>query len=324
MKIKIPFICCVCCFVLQANAQTEFAPIGAEWYYTYEMGYNSKNYFNHVISEKDTVVDGNSCRILRQYYEDTNIVNKKYIIKQEQGKVYYYYQNQFHLWFDFDAKVNDTIEFAVIYRKYDSDSTSLTIDTTYTDTIISTRYRVASITTNAQNLKMFRTEIIDEDKSVIDHMHFYIEKIGLYSLTGSPLHRELIPIYDNLPHLAAEFLRWIRCYSDADISFVSDEWVAMSLPCNHPITSPSLAVDIPKDENIKIYPNPIHNKLKIENGELQIKQVELYSIIGNLLRSIHAQSEEIEIDVQNLQNGIYFVKITKKDNSIKTFKIVKL
>jgi len=315
---KIFLICIIYCLFLQANAQTEFAPLGAEWYYTYDIGYNSKNHFNHVISEKDTIVDGYNCRVLRQYYEDSSFVSKEYIFKQEQGKIYYYYQNQFNLLFDFDAKVNDTIKFAAIYRIYNQDSMSVSYDTTYTDTIISARYRVESITINAQNLKTFRTEILNEDKTIIDHIYLYVEKIGLYYLTGSPLQRELIPMYDNLPHPAAEYFRWIRCYSDDNTSFVSDEWVAMSLPCNYPIIS--LAVDMPKEKDINIYPNPTNGQLTINNEQLTIKNVEIYDIVGQVVftSAVSAMSPEMTIDINHLASGMYFLKVNEK-----TFKVIK-
>ncbi|MDR2475632.1 MAG: hypothetical protein LBD45_07215, partial [Bacteroidales bacterium] len=87
-----------------------FAPVGAEWHYSYAFGCCPENHFNHIISEKDTIVEGNSCRVLRQYYDNLTVASETYIVKQEQGKVYYYYQDQFNLLFDFDAEVNDIIE----------------------------------------------------------------------------------------------------------------------------------------------------------------------------------------------------------------------
>jgi hypothetical protein len=90
MKTKIFFACLVFCFTWQANAQIEFAPKGAEWYYTYTSGCCLENHFNHFISEKDTTFEGNDCRVLRQYYDHSTVASEKYIIKQEQGKVYYY------------------------------------------------------------------------------------------------------------------------------------------------------------------------------------------------------------------------------------------
>ena len=70
------------------RAQTEFAPIGAEWYYNYVCGLDPRSHFNHVVSESDTIIEGYNCRVLRQYYDTSNIANKTYILKQEQRKIY--------------------------------------------------------------------------------------------------------------------------------------------------------------------------------------------------------------------------------------------
>jgi len=157
MKTRIFFACFVFCFAWQANAQIEFAPMGAEWYYTYTFGCCPENHFNHIISEKDTIIEGSNCRVLRQYYNNSNTASEKFIIKQEQGKVYYYYQDKFNLLFDFDAEVNDIVEFSFMYS----------------DTVLSARYHVEDISINAQNLKTFTTKFIDIDNYEPKHGYVY-------------------------------------------------------------------------------------------------------------------------------------------------------
>ena len=204
-----------------------FAPIGAEWYYTCTFGCCPENHFNHVVSEKDTVVEGDNCRILRQYYDDSNTASETYIIKQEQGKVYYYYLNQFNLLFDFDAKVNDIIEFTFMYKNYDDDFPH------GKDTVFFARYQVEDITINAQNLKTFTTKAIDEVYyGSIPRGYVYTEKIGF--------HNEFMTMYDNLGHGGELKYQWLRCYSDTDFSFISKEWAAISLPCDYFIATVEL------------------------------------------------------------------------------------
>jgi hypothetical protein len=196
------------------NAQTEFAPTGAEWHYNCCANGNIiYSHLNHIVSEKDTIIEENSCRVLKQYQDNLNIASEKYILKQEQGKIYYYYQNRFNLLFDFDAEVNDIVEFTFRYKKYD--------DLSCKDTILSARYQIESITANTQNLKTFRTKILEEDKlveygiGILPGYYSYTEKIGFYS--------EFMPVLDNVPHPAVDNFSMLRCYSDADFSFVSDE-----------------------------------------------------------------------------------------------------
>jgi hypothetical protein len=296
------------------NAQTEFAPTGAEWHYCYASGNIIYSHLNHTVSEKDTTVEENNCRVLKQYNDNSNIASEKYILNQKEGKIYYYYQNQFNLLFDFDAEVNDTIEFAFIYKKRDNFPS---LSYTYTDTIMSARFEVESITTNAQNLKTFRTKILDEDRDkVFDTSYFfpytytYTEKIGWHS--------EFMPKLDNGPNPDVEIFRWLRCYSDADFSYVSNEWAATSLPCNY-----SIAMDIstPEDESIKIYPNPFSDNICVfsHNGGY----LEIIDISGKVVYYSKLSNGANKISAGHLLKGIYLVKIQNKDNSIQAFKIVK-
>jgi hypothetical protein len=278
-----------------------FAPTGAKWYYNCCSNGNIINsHFNYIVSEKDTVVEENPCCVLKQYHDNSTIASEKYILKQEEGKIYYYYRNQFNLLFDFDADINDTVEFTFMYRKDENK-----------DTILSARYHVESITVNAQNLKTFATEILEEDKKDIIPWHYsYTEKIGFYS--------EFMPILDDTPRPAVDDFPMLRCYSDAGFSFVPDKWAETSLPCDY---SAATGINIPGDENSIIYPNPFGNTvfvLSCKEGYLEITAVSgkvvCYSELSNGIN---------KISTSHLLPGIYLVKIQNKDNSIRIFKMVK-
>ncbi|MDR1592403.1 MAG: T9SS type A sorting domain-containing protein [Prevotellaceae bacterium] len=295
------------------NAQTEFAPTGAEWYYNCCANGNIINsHSNYIVSEKDTTVEGSSCRILRQYYDNSNTASEKYVIKQEQGKIYYHYQDRFNLLFDFGAEVNDTAEFTFMYKKYDDFPSS-----SYKDTILSARYRVESITTNAQNLKTFRTKILEEDKFAVYGMdvlpwdYSYTEKIGFYD--------EFMPMLDNTAHPSVDNFPMLRCYSDADFSFVSDAWTATSLPCDYSTASD---INIAKDENRVIYPNPFNDNVFISTDEGE--HIEIIDASGKVVCYSKLEKGINMLPTNQLLKGWFLAKIHNKDNSIQVFKIIKL
>jgi len=313
MKTKIFFACLVFCFARQANAQIEFAPVGAEWYYTYADGCCQKDYFSYIISEKDTVVERNNCRVLRQYWQHMfeNTTSEKYIIKQEQGKVFYYYQDQFNLLLDFDAKVGDIVTFTFMYRHIEH---HIFPAPPIKYTILSVRYQVEDITIDDQNLKTFTTKGIDDihygEFYRPPDIYIYTEKIGLYSV--------FMPMFDNMGHPDIKLYRWLRCYSDADLSFISDKWAATSLPCNHSVIT---GINTPKDGHSIIYLNPFNDHVFVvikDEGK-----IEFIDALGKVVYHSELSSGTNEISTNHFPKGIYFVKIRNKDNSIQTFKIVK-
>jgi hypothetical protein len=68
-----------------------------------------------------------------------------------------------------------------------------------------------------------------------------------------------------------------------------------------PLSNEQLAIS-PNREQLKVYPNPAFNELRIENGKLKLK--EFYNYTGQLLFT----TSENKIDVSKYPRGLYFVK----------------
>jgi large repetitive protein len=73
--------------------------------------------------------------------------------------------------------------------------------------------------------------------------------------------------------------------------------------------------------NFKTFPNPVKNTLTISNAST-IETIEISSILGQKIISKNVNDLQTEIDMSQLTNGIYFVKVTSQGNE-KTIKIVK-
>ncbi len=78
------------------------------------------------------------------------------------------------------------------------------------------------------------------------------------------------------------------------------------------------------DINILIFPNPAHNYINIESSLHQNTKIELFNAEGKQV-SVHNfnKNEKIRIDIRNMKNGIYFVKINI-DNQYIIKKLIKL
>ena len=76
-------------------------------------------------------------------------------------------------------------------------------------------------------------------------------------------------------------------------------------------------------DKLSIYPNPVVDNLQIEfNSVSEIKNVKVYSILGELVLTPQYKKENNQIDVSSLINGIYFLKIETEIGYL-TKKIIK-
>jgi len=79
-----------------------------------------------------------------------------------------------------------------------------------------------------------------------------------------------------------------------------------------------------KDIQVKLYPNPASNKTTLEITELRTDaNVILYDMLGKELKtySVKAKQDKLNIDLQDLNKGIYYIKISSQ-NHTSTKKII--
>jgi hypothetical protein len=74
--------------------------------------------------------------------------------------------------------------------------------------------------------------------------------------------------------------------------------------------------------NLEYYPNPVNRILNI-NAHEKIKKYALYNVEGKVIREAKINQEKLELDLQNLSSGNYFIKLTSDTNKSKTIKIIK-
>lgn len=72
---------------------------------------------------------------------------------------------------------------------------------------------------------------------------------------------------------------------------------------------------------LSVYPNPVESELNFENPtQINLDQVEVFNMKGQLVKSFKNTNNSINVD--NLNQGVYFVKVKSEEN-IQTFKVLK-
>lgn len=74
-----------------------------------------------------------------------------------------------------------------------------------------------------------------------------------------------------------------------------------------------------KDLSFTVYPNPAQNELNINSKEKTIESIQLFNVLGE--KVLESNSSQSNVDLTNVQNGIYFLVI-KTDEGILKKKIM--
>jgi len=74
--------------------------------------------------------------------------------------------------------------------------------------------------------------------------------------------------------------------------------------------------------DITIYPNPAHDFVVIENSKLRIQNLEVLDITGKTIKQLTVNNSEYKIQVEDLKEGVYFIKLTT-NNTTEVVRFVK-
>jgi hypothetical protein len=78
------------------------------------------------------------------------------------------------------------------------------------------------------------------------------------------------------------------------------------------------------EENVEttsyVYPNPVKDVLTITAEN--IKQVVMYNSLGQVVKTVAADEDDVQINVSDLQNGMYFVNVETADGNHSLQKVV--
>lgn len=79
-----------------------------------------------------------------------------------------------------------------------------------------------------------------------------------------------------------------------------------------------------KLKSIKVFPNPVLDKLTLELGDFEATSIVVQDLKGRLIKSHNTiNSNTINLDFSGLEEGVYVIKVTRNEES-KSFRIVKM
>jgi hypothetical protein len=77
------------------------------------------------------------------------------------------------------------------------------------------------------------------------------------------------------------------------------------------------------EETLKIYPNPTSGVLNIQGEDM--KSIEVYNTIGQCVMTQEVNGNDIQLNTESLNNGIYFLRVRANDGAVlnRTFSIAR-
>lgn len=273
-------------------AQQEFAPVGANWYYSIVENIFGDEGYLHMVSERDTIIEGKLSKIISQEYVKSNGDVQKQenlIIYQNGNTIFHLVNDKFRILYDFSAEKGDTIK---TYIKNTLDNNEFAISLYVTD--------ISEVNINGTILKQIETAPVAG--SNYNYQSAIIESIG--SLHG------IYPIdireYDGKNNIGA-----LRCYSD---EIIGDYHAVEQYSCYRLISS--IKGIITEDNNL-LYFNSYDRCIYINTPYISQKKnikIDVFNTLGQCILSSSINSQKFYLP-QNL-HGIYVVKVTINSNSI--------
>lgn len=292
--------------------QKEWAPIGAEWYYTFGGAFGPPISYVKLTSKGDTILGGKSCRLLTsEVFQDSlisyseEIIPQDYIIYQDSNKIYRWEEETFHILYDFDLQVGDTIKIYIPDRElfgpeYDDQHVYFEIDSVDTETINGESFK-------RQKLKYLDMGIVDFS---VDFSDWAYEVIGSRSF--------FVPIsFFNCDNACATPM---RCYSSSD----GFSYNRFGIPCDTVVYRSTSTMEENTESIARIFPNPVESDLYLETED-PITEIAIIDVMGN---SLLRETFPIEVYHHNvkllfLPPGIYYLIVSIGDVKL-TRKILKL
>jgi len=300
MKTKHLFLILVMlCIEHYGSANTPLPQIGAKWYYstmfmTPDMGYYQLEYVN------DTTIDNKNCKI----FEGIDVNSRKQVTSRsffyllyDGGRILQYVDSDFHLLYDFNAKVGDTIK--TTYPSIHHPQTDIAMKLKVTE--------VKDTLINNVLLKSYSFYSIDSDinDECIGFSGKAIENIG--NVTG---------YFFPLDCLVTDMIKPtdFRCYQNGNWVFKSESY--KNKECDYTYAySPNATEMHLFEKDVKIMFREHNNSIIISETGTAKPNLVIYDGVGKICFKADLQND-VPMSISELRPGIYLLVIQLDSNFI--------
>lgn len=285
-----------------------FAPIGAEWYYTEYHSFSQTITFLKITSVGDTVIQGKNCSVLENNHGlACNFYNERDFVYEEDSIAYFYSSvvDDFQILYNLKAKKDSS--WTIIYQ----------VEDFLIDTVLVTVDSVRTVEINGFELLAFdvtyRSLNSDNPNSV--YVSTIVERIGdVYYLFHYLSMAEGIVCDGN-------YSGGLRCYMDNDFGFYS---TGIADSCTY-VTNINEYLAL---QSFSVSPNPFSSSttLSYDLKEPSTVQLSVFNQLGQLVYQ-HSEKQtqgiqKLHWDAEDQPEGLYYYRVQSGDQQA-TGKLVK-
>ncbi len=287
--------------------RAQFASVGSRWYYGLRSssGITSIEGVYSYTCLLDTTINSIIYSKIVYLAKDDN-TDRTIFLNKDTNYIYYWRNSNKNTLFKTNCKINDTISIDCFF----SNSNLI-----HKDTIIKINVKITKIeykklnVLNNDSLKVFSFSITEKNKipySNSSPFGYYTENL---INTNNDNNRDLLVLTEQLA--IPEGGDYLRCYSSNNYNFKSN-FANPNKPCDFDNVG---VMDLVNQNSIAIYPNPTKDKLSISlDNYFSSLKINIYSLPGQLEKqSIFNNSQDIQIDISELRQGLYFIELIDED-----------
>jgi hypothetical protein len=298
MKLQAILSVVICAFLsINAHCQMNWAPEGATWHFSYgEVCFNG---YNMTEVHGDSIVGGQQCKVLKSHIYGyacggayTSFMLEDELTYADTDRVYHWTGDSFEILYDFLLVPGDIYVVGAYSPCEEGDS------------LLVTETGVLNI--NGVDLRYYDVQHLNDffGGSIYGRI---VERLG-------PIESYLFP----LPHCLMDIMQSgpFRCYQDAEFGVYSSnvfpncDYLGMN--------------DISATKEMISYPNPTSSNLTIQLPNTDNWAVRVFNSNGQLVSTEKInQSNFIQLNIQNLNTGLYTVQAMNDNGKVYTEVVVK-
>ncbi|MFK7810118.1 MAG: T9SS type A sorting domain-containing protein [Saprospiraceae bacterium] len=282
-----------------------FAAVNTTWHFSNWSWDEIDDSFFKVVADRDTTIDNKYVTILEMYANGEYIPEARLFIHETDDKVYFFEENDFHLLYDFNLEVGDTLFSNIPTNRnyYDIATNNFAPSSVeVTQMIVDS---ISYLTVENVELKTLHTrESLSPDNENCLRYGAIHERLGSRNgLFGQ-----------SCMQLTVGWSGRLRCYSDNDIFYQP-----VSIACESGFNNTTEV----RQHSIDYYPNPVNDIIHLSGDKTYLlSSYKIYDFSGLLISEGEILNRDINLTT--LSKGIYWLQlIDKNDQSIDINKIIK-